>query len=214
MGCLWKILKTIFHIVKIALIVIGAITVIAAIVLGVCAWQVTRPSGLEKRMHEVTYIQADAASFDNKIDGLKSWLENSSVPNGSQFTLTLTEEEVSAKTKEAIDEADIPIDITNVAVNFTDGKVVIRGRADFGLKLRIAMRVEMMIEDGKPKTKVEKLDIGKAWIPRQAKNAIANNIPIEDALTDMLKGLPIYLSEDDIQVEQGHLTFQIERAAL
>jgi hypothetical protein len=208
MGCLWKILKTILHIVKIALIVIGAITVIAAIVLGICAWQLTRPSGLEKKMHDVTYTQADAASFDNEIDGLESWLEN---PSGSQYILTLTEEEVSAKMKEAIDEADIPIDISDVAVNFTDGKVVIRGRADVGLKLRIAMKVEMTIEYGKPKTKVEKLDIGKAWIPRQTKDAIANDIPIEDALTDMLKGLPMDVTS--IQVEQGHLTFQIVEAA-
>jgi hypothetical protein len=208
MGCLWKILKTILHIVKIALIVIGAITVIAAIVLGIYAWQVTRPSGLEEKMHDVTYTQAEAASFDNEIDGLENWLEN---PSGSQYTLTLTEEEVSAKMKEAIDEADIPIDISDVAVNFTDGKVVIRGRADVGLKLRIAMRVEMTIEDGKPKIKVEKLDIGKAWIPRQAKDAIANDIPIEDALTDMLKGLPMDVTS--IQVEQGHLTFQIVEAA-
>jgi hypothetical protein len=208
MGCLWKILKTILHIVKIALIVIGAITVIAAIVLGICVWQVTRPSGLEKKMHEVTYTQADAASFDNEIDDLENWLEN---PSGSQYTLTLTEEEVSAKMKEAIDEADIPIDISDVAVNFTDGKVVIRGRADVGLKLRIAMRVEMTIEDGKPKIEVEKLDIGKAWIPRQAKDAIANDIPIEDALTDMLEGLPIDVTS--IQAEQGQLTFVGEKAA-
>jgi len=208
MGCLWKILKTILHIVKIALIVIGAIMVIAAIVLGICVWQVTRPSGLEKKMHEVTYTQADAASFDNEIDDLENWLEN---PSGSQYTLTLTEEEVSAKMKEAIDEADIPIDISDVAVNFTDGKVVIRGRADVGLKLRIAMKVEMTIENGKPKIKVNDVDIGRAWIPSQAKDAIANDIPIEDALTDMLEGLPIDVTS--IQVEQGHLTFQIVEAA-
>jgi hypothetical protein len=211
MSCLWKILKTILHIVKIALIVIGAITVIAAIVLGVCAWQVTRPSGLEKKMHDVTYTQADAASFDNKIIDLESWLANSSVPNGSQNTLTLTEEEVSAKMKEAIDEADIPIDITNVAVNFTGGKVLIRGRVDVGLKLRIAMKVEMTIEDGKPKLKIDDVDAGRAWIPSQAKHAIANNIPIEDALTDMLNGLPLDVTS--IQVEQGHLTFQVVKAA-
>ena len=208
MGCLWKILKTILHIVKIALIVIGAIMVIAAIVLGICVWQVTRPSGLEKKMHEVTYTEADAASFDNEIDDLENWLEN---PSGSQYTLTLTEEEVSAKMKEAIDEADIPIDISDVAVNFTDGKVVIRGRADVGLKLRIAMKVEMTIENGKPKIKVNDVDIGRAWIPSQAKDAIANDIPIEDALTDMLEGLPIDVTS--IQVEQGHLTFQIVEAA-
>jgi hypothetical protein len=69
----------------------------------------------------------------------------------------------------------------------------------------------MTIEDGKPKLKVNDVDIGKAWIPRQAKNAIANNIPIEDALTDMLKGLPMDVTS--IQVEQGHLTFQIVEAA-
>jgi hypothetical protein len=208
MGCLWKILSTIFRIAKIALIVIGVITVIAAIVLGICAWQVTRPSGLEKKMYDVTYTQVDAASFDQKIDGLENWLKN---PSGSQYALILTEEEVSAKMTEAIDEADIPIDITNVAVNFTDGKVVIRGRVDLGLKLRIAMRVEMTIEGGKPKTKVEKLEIGRAWIPRQAKNAIANNMPINDALTDMLKGLPLNVTS--IEVEQGLLTFQIVKAA-
>jgi len=211
MGCLWKILKTILHIVKIALIVIGAITVIAAIVLGIYAWQVTRPSGLEKKMHDVTYTQADAASFDNEIDDLENWLENPSVPNGSQFTLTLTEAEVSAKMKEAIDEADIPIDVSDVAVNFTDGKVLIRGKADVGLKLRIALKVGMTIEDGKPKLKVNDVDIGKAWIPSQANDAMADAIPIEDALTDMLEGLPIDVTS--IQVEQGHLTFVGEKAA-
>ena len=207
MGCLWKILKTILRIVKIALIVIGAITVVAAIVFGICAWQVTRPSGLEKKMHDVTYTEANAASFDQKIDDLENWLKN---PSGSQYTLIMTEEEVSAKMKEAIDEADIPIDITNVAVNFTDGKVLIKGRVDLGLKLRIAMRVEMTIEDGKPKAKVEKLEIGRAWIPRQVKNAMAKNMPIDDALTDMLKGLPLNVTS--IEVEQGLLTFQIVRA--
>jgi hypothetical protein len=113
--------------------------------------------------------------------------------------------------KEAIDEADIPIDITNVAVNFTDGKVLIRGRPDVGLKVRIAMKVEMTIEDGKPKLKVNDVDVGRAWIPSQAKNAIANNIPIEDALTDMLEGLPMNVTS--IEVEQGPLTFHIVKAA-
>ncbi|MBM4462179.1 MAG: hypothetical protein FJ012_02435 [Chloroflexi bacterium] len=202
-------MSTIFRIAKIALRVIGAIAVITAIVLGICAWQVTRPSGLEKNMQDVTYTQTDAASFDQRIDDLVGWLTN---PSGPQYRLTLTEKEVSAKLKEATDEADIPIDITTVAVNFTKaGEVLIRCRVDIGLKLRIAMRIEMVIEDGKPKTKIEKLQIGRAWIPRQVKNAIANNIPIEDALTDMLKGLPMKVTS--IEVEPGKLIFYVVKAA-
>lgn len=202
MGC---ILKPIISLIKAVLMIVGAITLVVALVIGVCAWQLTQPSALEGQMHQVVPTAIAAASFDSKVESLEAALMSAEV--GGVVTLTLTEQEVTSKIDQAIREADIPVEVGDVWVNFTDGTVQILGKVNVGLELSAGLELELVIdENGEPKVTVGELSIGKGFgIPQQAKEQIANAIPSSEALTDMLKDLPIDIT--DIQIQEGVLTF-------
>ena len=198
MGCIWGFIKNV-------LAIIGGITVILVIVIGVLVWQLTQPSELDNKMHEVIPSSAAAASFDEKVTQLEEDLLLLAV--GKEVTLTLTEKEVTSKIVEEIENADIPVDVKDLRVNFIDDKVLVLGIVDVGVELSAGLEIEMKIdENGEPEIVVGGLDIGKGFgIPDAAKDAIASVIPTEEALTDMIKDLPIDLK--DIKVGNGQLTF-------
>jgi len=195
--------------------IVGAITVIIAITIGVFVWQLTQPSALEKEMRpiELSAVQVErlADSFDDKIEKLEEEILPA-LAVGAPVTVTFTEEEATAKIIEQIDEANIPLDVKDIWVNFTHDekenkdKVLILGKVDVGLELSAGLELEIKVLNGKPKIVVGKLHIGKGWgIPGAAKDAVANVIPSEEALTDMLQDLPIDMT--DIQIEGSELTF-------
>ena len=55
MGCIWGFIKNV-------LAIIGGITVILVVVIGVLVWQLTQPSELDNKMHEVIPSSAAARS--------------------------------------------------------------------------------------------------------------------------------------------------------
>ena len=195
----------IFGLVRAVLTLIGGITVILGILIGVAVWQLSQPSTLESKMHEVAADPASAARFDEKIQQLEETLL--SLEAGEEATLDLTEEEVTSKIVQEIENTDIPVKVKDVSVNFTDGKVLILGKVDVGLELSAGLEIEMRVDEkGEPKILVGELGIGRGFgIPQAAKDAIANVIPSEDVLTGMIKDLPIDLRSIDIG--NGRLAF-------
>jgi len=211
MGCL---LKPIFNIIKWILMIIGLITVILAIIIGVAFWQLTKTPALEGEMHEVFYTSADAAAFDREVQELEDWLLDPTVPVGASITLEITEEMATAKIAKAIEEADIPIDVSDVWLNFAvdeEGNEVVQllGKVDVGIAtLTAGLEMEIYADvNGDPKITLSEVAIGSGFgIPGKVKHLIADAIPSEEALTDMIKDLPIDLS--DIRIQGGKLIFE------
>ena len=212
MGCL---LKPIIGIIKWLLMLIGLIVVILVIACLTCYYGfLTKPPALEGKMHEVLYTSAEAAAFDKEIQLLEDWLLDPTVPVGTSRTLEITEEMASAKIAKAIEEADIPIDIEDVWINFAvdeegDEVVQLLGKVDVGFaKLTAGLEMEIYADaNGDPKITLSEVAIGSGFgIPGQAKKLIANAIPSEKALTDMIKDLPIDVS--DIRIQGGKLIFE------
>lgn len=168
-GCLWKIIRTV-------LMIIGAITVIMAIVVGVFLWNFSRPTALEKEMHAVAYSEEAVQSFDNKWDDLE---------HGHITELILSEEEISSKLMDEIGEAGLPINVKDVWVNFveddTDGAkmmVAIVGNI-LGINVHIAGEGTASIAEGENGLHYEITDYDLGRAPESIKNIIKDNIGAE-----------------------------------
>lgn len=213
MGCLFRLIRNI-------LAIIGLITVIIVIILGVCIWQLTKSPALEGKMDkfELTDVRVaqEAAKFDDEVKDLERQLADPDVISGRKKAEgTFTQEMVTAKLIEEIENADIPVDVSDLWVNFVYDEdderpeVWILGKVDAGLTLTAGLELELVVEDGKPKINMEGdglgLDVGSGYLPGGIKDQIANAIPTEDALTDMIEDLPIDL--DEIEIGDGELTF-------
>ena len=204
MGCIWRVIRTI-------LVIIGAITVIIAIIIGVGFYLLTRPSALEKEMTPIELTPAEATAavkrFDTKIDTLEAQLE--ALKSGDPIPpLTLTQEEVTAKIADEIEKADIPVNVERIWVNFKDDKVLLLGTVNVGVDVSAGVVAGMEItEEGEPKVVLDKIDIGGGVpVPKAAKDQIAAAIPSEEALTEMIRELPIKIT--DIDIRDGKLTFK------
>ncbi len=209
MGCL---LKPIIGIIKWILMIIGLITLIVAIVIGVAVWQLTKTPALEGEMHPVSYTAADAVAFDAAVEDLEDWLADPLIPVGTSTTLRLTEKMVTAKVVEAIEDAGIQLDLSDIWVNLTvneEGDQVIQllGKFDLGfITLTAGLELEMYVENGEPKITLSEVALGSGFgIPDQIKDVIADAIPTDEALIDMIKVLSIDIT--GIQIGNGQLIF-------
>lgn len=217
MGCL---LKPIIGIIKWILMIIGLITVIIAIIIGVAFWQLTKTPALEGEMHEVFYTSADAVAFDRAVDDLEDWLLDPTVAVGTSTSLTITDKMATAKISEAIEDADIPVDISGIWLNFAvdeEGNEVVRllGKVDVGIAtLTAGVEMEIYADvNGDPKITLSEVAIGSGFgIPGQVKDLIADAIPSEEALTEMIKDLPINIT--DIRIQAGQLIFEGTKEAV
>lgn len=209
-------MRLLFGIIRNILAIIGLITLIIAFILVIAFWQLTKAPALEGEMTPIEFTSASqqesyANSFDNKIDVLESELDDKD--SGDVVSITFTQEEATAKILQEIYNSDIPVEISDIWVNFAtndDGEEVIQllGKVDIGFAT-VTAGVEMEIEidsNGDPKITYSDVAIGSGFgIPQQAKDLIADAIPSEEALTDMIKDLPIALT--DIDISDGNLTF-------
>jgi hypothetical protein len=169
---MWKI-------IQVALMVIGAITVVLAIIVGVFIWNFTRPTAIEAEMHNVEMTHVHASSFNEKWDALTT------LTNEETTEVILSEEEISSKLTYEIDEykdeLGLPFDVEKVWINLVPGsmhlKVAIVGNV-FDMTVHLAGKgwVEFTEEDGKDMFyyKIEELDLGHA--PAQLQQLIEDNI--------------------------------------
>lgn len=210
LGCLFRLLRNI-------LAVIGLITVIVVIILGVAFWQLTKTPELEGKMRPIEFAEGQAVfyadKFDEKVDELEADLKT--ISPGARVEISFTEEEATAKIIEEIENADIPLDIEDVWLNFHVDEetgaeqVQLLGKVDVGFTtLKAGVVMEMTIDsNGEPAITVDELAVGSGFlIPDQAKELVADAIPSEEALTDMINNLPIDLTE--IKITEGELTFK------
>jgi len=202
MGCL---LGPIFGIIRTILTIIGLITVIVGVVIGLLVWQLTKPPGMVDDMRPVEVTSEAADRFDSKWEAFIAQIP------GVNAILEFTEDEVSSKAMEAVDELGIPLDVETVMVNFEPGSVkvslYIKGKI-LGLTLHLAAvgEVELREEGGRT---VLWYRIDDLSLPSQVKDFIEDKI--EGALDiDNLKEGTYELPEDlevdlmDIEVvEEG-----------
>jgi len=212
MGCL---LKPIIGLIKWVLMIIGLLTVIVAIIIGIAFWQLGMTPAMEAEMRPIVLTEAEiqqyADSFDTKVENLAKQLEDLAV--GDPVTITFTEKEASAKILKAIEDAAIPLEVTDIWVNFDKddetGEDVVRvlGKVDAVIRtLTAGLEIEMSVENNEPKMTVSEVAMGSGFLmPGVLKDQLANAIPTDKALTDMLKGLPISVSS--VQMVEGEMTF-------
>ena len=211
MGCL---LKPIIGLIKMILMIIGLITVIVAIVIGVAIWQLGMTPAMEAEMRPIVLTEAEiqqyADSFDTNVENLAKQLEDLAV--GDPVSITFTEKEASAKILKSIEDAAIPLEVTDIWVNFDideTGQEVVRilGKLDAYVRtLTAGLEIEMLVENAEPKMTVSEVAMGSGFLmPDVIKDQLANAIPTSEALTDMLKGLPVDVTS--IQIEKGKMTF-------
>jgi len=166
----------IFRLIRNILAIIGLITVIVAIVIGVVAYMFIHslgsPSEIENSMRSVEITDEAADSFDLKWDNFTS-------VSGAVQTLKLTEAEVSSKAYKIVDELNIPLEVDKVWVNFDPGsvhaKVAIIGNI-FGISIHVAAEGEFQIVEEEDGTKVLQLKIVDYSLPERVKNLIEDNI--------------------------------------
>ncbi|MFC2017856.1 hypothetical protein ACFLTQ_00945 [Chloroflexota bacterium] len=202
------------------LAIVGLFTIIMVIILGVCICQLTGSPALEGKMDKFELTEAQFTSlandFDDKVENLQEIVADKSYNPGDAMKISFTEEEVTAKLLDEIENSDIPLDISGIWVNFAYDEdderyeVWILSKVDIGLGLTAGLEFLVEVENGKPKIIPEGdglgLDIGGGSVlPEEAKQQIANALPIEETLTDMFNNLPIYITE--IEISDGEITF-------
>ena len=202
------------------LAIIGLFAIIIAILLGVCVCQLTGSPALEGEMDKYELTEAQVTilvyDFDGKVENLQEIVADKSYNPGDPVTVSFTEEEVTAKLIDEIENSDIPLNISDIWVNFAydeDDKryeVWILSKVDVGLGLTAGLEFLVEVENGKPKIVSEGdglgLDVGGGSVlPEEAKRQIVNALPIKEALTDIFNNLPIYITE--IEISNGEITF-------
>ena len=210
----------VFSWVRNILAIIGLFAIIIVIILGVCVCQLTRSPGLEGKMDKFELPDAQVRSltsdYDDKVESIQEIVADKTYNPGDQMKVSFTEEEVTAKLLNEIANSDIPLDISDIWVNFAYDEdderyeVWILSKVDVGLGLTAGLELLVEVENGKPKIITEGdglgLDIGGGSIlPEEAKQQIANALPIEETLTDIFNNLPIYITE--VEISDGEITF-------
>jgi len=150
-----KVFRTTLNIIKISLMIIGAMTVVACIAIGVLLWNFTRPTEIESRMHPVDITEEAVTSFDAKWD---DFIEGIGDDESGEIAVAVTEEEISSKLTQEIanykDEIGVPMDVEKVVVNFEPGSIHIIAAIEgtmMGLPVHVAAEgiIELREENGK-----------------------------------------------------------------
>lgn len=105
------------------LIAIGVIVVLVLIVGGVGYYLVSRPPEIAKEMRPVEVSTEDAQSFDQKLEAFRAEVEAAAA--GEEVKLIITEEEltskVSASIEKLVEDADLPLGVSDIQINFSMG---------------------------------------------------------------------------------------------
>ncbi|MDY6833817.1 MAG: hypothetical protein SVY53_03335 [Chloroflexota bacterium] len=201
-----EVLKATWIMIKVSLMVIGAMTVLCVALLLVGFYMLTRPSGMMAEMEHVEVSQEAAESFDQKFEELEVELDEAEP--GEEVSIALTQEEVTSKMDEMIDEAGLPMDIDNLVVNFKDDEIWVVGQVDTGLTdVSTGMKVDVVVNDqGEPVFQVGEVDIGGGVpVPSQVEEQIMQLVPTDDVLTEGMDDLPIEV--ESITMENGEIVF-------
>ena len=204
-----------FRLTRNILAVMGLILVIIVMILGVGYWQLTKTPALAKGMCSVDLnedqVTMYASEFDAKVDAFETEWQAAEV--GAPVTISLTEDEANAKIQKWIENTDLPVDISDVKLNFTvddqcNEKILLFGKVDVACT-KLPTGVEMQIttdKNGKPEITISDLAIGSGFvIPQPVEDRIAKAIPVDGFLTYLFKNAKVDLT--DINISDGVLTF-------
>ena len=189
--------------IRALLVSIGLISGVAMLLLGIDCYLMTCPSNIEPQIVEVTSTTEYAQSFDAKIEVLENELDQAEL--GQEIRLVVTHEEVTSKANELIKKADLPAEVSDIIVNFSEGKILGLAKVELGMSVEVSAEGTIEIDElGKPYLVVEKTDIGRgAFIPLGLRHQIESLIPSEKTIADYLRELPIKL--DDVVIGNGLL---------
>jgi hypothetical protein len=207
MGC---ILGPIFGIIKTILAIIGLLTVIIGVIVGVCVWQLTKPPAIDGEMRQVEYSTEASESFDEKWEDFIA---------GDTAVFALTEEEVSSKAQDMVDQLGVPLDVERIWVNFEPGSVKcwisIKGKIG-PLTLYAAAKGEVAIEEKGGKRvlwyKVDELNL-PSWFNDFIEDKVEGALDIEDlkeGTYELPEDMEIDLTNISVEEIAGEYMLMIE----
>jgi len=186
------------------LVVIGTVSGIAFLFLGVGLYLTTQSPRIEAQMTPIVPTMAHAQMFDVEMETFEQAVQQAEVDE--LVSITVTQEEVTSKLDEVIKRVDLPVEVRAVVVNFTEGKILVLGKVYVNLEVNVGVVARIEIDtEGKPSVVVEEIDIGRgALLPPGIVDQLTSYIPNMDTVAEYLKELPVKLEE--VVIEEGRLT--------
>jgi len=186
------------------LVVIGTVSGIAFLFLGVGLYLTTQSPRIEAQMTSIIPTRAHAQMFDVEMETFEQAVQKAEVDE--LVSITVTQEEVTSKLDEVIKRVDLPVEVRSVVVNFMEGKILVLGKVYVNLEVNVGVVARIEIDsEGKPSVVVEEIDIGRgALLPPGIVDQLTSYIPNMDTVAEYLKELPVKLEE--VVIEEGRLT--------
>lgn len=187
------------------LIVIGTISVLAFLFLGVGLYLTTRPPRLQAQITPIVPTAPLAKRFDDILKTFKQKVEQPEF-DGS-ISITITQEEATSKLVEVLRRADLPVEVKSAVLNFKDGRILGLGSIVYmNLAMNVGIIVSIEIDSqGKPRLVVEETDIGRgAFLPPGVASQLLSLIPSMEMMQAYLDKLPLMLK--DVVIKDGRLT--------
>ena len=181
------------------LIAVTAVVCGAALALAAAYFFITRPAPTRVAQTPIPVSTAAIVGFDGKINQIASAPKNSSV------TIELTNEELTSKFAQSVqeDRDQIGADIQNPQVAVHDGLVFAGGDAksdSFPVRVNIVVVAVPMAENGQLKLRVQRVESGRFPLPGSITDQIVTSVQNDALIND---SLPIYV--DQVQVLDGRL---------
>ncbi len=189
------------------LILLVALFLIVAILVGGTFYLFTRPSTLVAGMPAIIPSREASAEFDRKtIEFLTDLGSSVAAGDPEMVTLVVTEKEATSKLAEFARSEQFGIDILNPQVHFQDGRVRISSDVGArGMVVNMAVQVQVVSLDGKPEIVIDKVDFGKFGVPESIRKQVFDSITSGTG-SILLEDLPIQIG--NISVADGQLVIQ------
>jgi hypothetical protein len=167
---------------------VGVIGILAVVALLVGYYLFSLTPWIQAKMTPVT-VTADAAkSFDQKLEAIKKEMKAAAdAKEEKEVKLVLTEGEVNSKLIELLAEAKLPLDMSQVAINFREGQFLLYAVLDMpGVPAKIGLIGEVQVANNTPKIVVEEFNLGKLPLPQSASKGAEGllNTAVKLQLTD------------------------------
>ena len=189
------------------LILLVALFLIVAILVGGTFYLFTRPSTLVAGMPAIIPSREASAEFDRKtIEFLTDLGSSVAAGDPEMVTLVVTEKEATSKLAEFARSEQFGIDILNPQVHFQDGRVRISSDVGArGMVVNMAVQVQVVSLDGKPEIVIDKVDFGEFGVPESIRKQVFDSITSGTG-SILLEDLPIQIG--NISVADGQLVIQ------
>ena len=185
-------------------ITLGTILLLILIVAGTTLFLMHRPSSLTASMTPIVSTHEAAVVLENKLTDFENSVQNATP--GTQVSLNVSQEEITSKVNEELagmtDKLPAGMTISNVSINFQDGKALISAPLKYSaLSGTAGAQIAVNTVDGRPTVQIQEIDFGALPIPQAVKDQLIGLIP-NNGTIDM-GNIPVDITQ--IQIINGQI---------